>query len=95
VRVVGWYREGEDTGEVLRFTLDDLRRISPDAPVDWIGVSTSHAATAAVTKALTDAVPGSTGVPMTTRMSDDVRTFRVAVHWFPDSSSSPPSRRRT
>jgi len=37
--VVGWYREAEDTGEVLRFTLDDLRGVRPDADPQWASVN--------------------------------------------------------
>ena len=37
--IVGWYREGEDTGEVLRFPLADLQAVDPGAEPDWAGVN--------------------------------------------------------
>ncbi|HET9443946.1 MAG TPA: FtsX-like permease family protein, partial [Acidimicrobiales bacterium] len=33
--IVGWYRESEDTGEILRFPLADLRTVRPDAAPQW------------------------------------------------------------
>jgi putative ABC transport system permease protein len=78
LRIVGWYREGEDTGEVLRFSLDDLRRLRPDAPVEWIGVNTAETGARAVAQALAGALPGSTVVPRAIVASDEVRTFRLA-----------------
>ncbi|HVM01794.1 MAG TPA: FtsX-like permease family protein [Acidimicrobiales bacterium] len=78
LRVVGWYREAEDTGEVLRFTLDDLRRVRPDAAVAWVGVNTASGDARMVASALAAAVPGATVVPLETRASDEVQTFRLA-----------------
>jgi putative ABC transport system permease protein len=78
LRIVGWYREGEDTGEVLRFTLDDLRRVAPDAGVEWIGVNTTPAGAARVASALAGDLPGATVAPMKVRTSDEVQTFRLA-----------------
>ena len=78
VRIVGWYREGEDTGEILRFTLDDLRRVRPDAGVEWIGVNTTRDGATGVAAALATALPGATVAPMVVREADEIRTFRLA-----------------
>ena len=78
VRIVGWYREAEDGGEILRFTLDDLRRLQPGAGVEWIGVNTSRDEAPQVASALAAALPGATVAPMVARTSDEVRTFRLA-----------------
>ena len=37
--IVGRYREGEDTGEVLRFSLADLQSVLPDRGPEWASVN--------------------------------------------------------
>jgi putative ABC transport system permease protein len=80
VTIVGWYRESEDTGEILRFSLDDLQRARPDAEPSWVsinlveGVSPEQVATS-----LTRQLGGVGRVEVqTTEGSDEIDAFRLA-----------------
>jgi putative ABC transport system permease protein len=80
LEIVGWYRESEDTGQILRFLLSDLRRVRPDAPADWASVNlVGGADTAAVAAALAAELGGGARVvPQTLEGSDEIDAFRIA-----------------
>ena len=78
--IVGWYREGEDTGEVLRFPLTDLQSVDPQAEADWAGVNVEPGVDAEMVAAsLTRQLGGTARVEVATvEMSDEIQVFRLA-----------------
>jgi putative ABC transport system permease protein len=78
--IVGWYREGEDTGEVLRFPLTDLQAVDPGAEPDWAGVNVEEGGEAeTVATSLGRQLDGSARVEVATvEMSDEIKVFRLA-----------------
>jgi putative ABC transport system permease protein len=78
--IVGWYREGEDTGEVLRFPLTDLQAVDPEAEPDWAGVNVEEGVEAeTVATSLGRQLGGSARVEVATvEMSDEIKVFRLA-----------------
>lgn len=79
--IVGWYRESEDAGEVLRFDLADLRRVAPDAGPDWFSV---NLAPDADSRAVAATLAGQLGDErarvevQTTEGNDEIDAFRFA-----------------
>jgi putative ABC transport system permease protein len=78
--IVGWYRESEDTGEMLRFPLADLQRALPGAEPDWFSVNVAEGAEpeAVATTLGRQLGPSARLEVMTTEMSDEIAAFRVA-----------------
>lgn len=78
--IVGWYREGEDTGEVLRFSLADLQRVRPDAEPDWASVNVPDGvAPETVAAALAAGLDGAARVEVRpVPRSDEIDAFRFA-----------------
>lgn len=78
--IVGWYREGEDTGEVLRFPLADLQLVDPEAEPDWAGMNVEEGVEAeTVAASLRRQLGGSARVEVATvEMSDEIQVFRLA-----------------
>jgi putative ABC transport system permease protein len=78
--IVGWYREGEDTGEVLRFRLADLRRVIPDAEPAWVSVNVPDAVVPDVVAAsLRDQLGDAARVQLRpVPKSDEIDAFRLA-----------------
>jgi putative ABC transport system permease protein len=78
--IVGWYREGEDTGEVLRFPLADLQRVRPDAEADWAGVNVPDGmAPEEVAAAIAGELGGAARVEVRpVPQSDEIDAFRLA-----------------
>ncbi|HET6949129.1 MAG TPA: FtsX-like permease family protein [Acidimicrobiales bacterium] len=78
--IVGWYREGEDTGEVLRFPLADLQGVDPAAEPDWAGVNLADGRDAdTVAASLRRRLGGAARVEVATiEMSDEIQVFRLA-----------------
>jgi putative ABC transport system permease protein len=79
--IVGWYRESEDTGEVLRFDLDDLRRVAPDSEPDWVSVNVAPGADSRAVAASLAQQIGSDQARVelqTTEGNDEIDAFRLA-----------------
>ena len=78
--IVGWYREAEDTGEVLRFSLADLRRARPGAQPQWASVNIAGSASPeAVAASLTTRLGGAARVEVRPAPeSDEIDAFRLA-----------------
>jgi putative ABC transport system permease protein len=78
--IVGWYRESEDTGEVLRFDLDDLGRVAPDREPDWVSVNVAPGADSqAVATSLARQIGEQARVELqTTEGNDEIDAFRLA-----------------
>jgi ABC-type lipoprotein release transport system permease subunit len=80
VTIVGWYRESEDTGEILRFSLADLQRVRPDAQPDWASINLAAGVSPEATAAtLSDQLGGLGRVELqTTEGSAEIDAFRLA-----------------
>lgn len=78
--IVGWYREAEDTGEVLRFSLADLQRARPGAEPQWVSVNTAGSADPdAVAAAVASSLGGAARVEVRPAPeSDEIDAFRLA-----------------
>ena len=78
--VVGWYREGEDGGEVLRFAHRDLERLRPETSPQWFSVNVGDdAAAPAVADALTTTLGDDVRVQLRPAVgSDEIDAFRFA-----------------
>jgi putative ABC transport system permease protein len=78
--IVGWYREQEDLGEVLRFSFVDLEAVRPDATPEWASVNVADgAAPLAVAASLTEQLGGAARVEVIdVGGSDMLETFRFA-----------------
>jgi putative ABC transport system permease protein len=78
--IVGRYREGEDTGEVLRFSLADLQSVVPDRGPEWVSVNLRPGADAArVTASFQQQLRGEARVEQqTVEGSDELDAFRFA-----------------
>jgi putative ABC transport system permease protein len=79
--IVGWYRESEDTGEVLRFDLDDLRRVASDSEPEWVSVNVApDAEPREVAASLAQQIGGDRARVelQTTEGNDEIDTFRLA-----------------
>jgi putative ABC transport system permease protein len=79
--IVGWYRESEDTGEILRFGLDDLRRVASESAPDWVSVNVAPDADPRV---VAESLAGRLGTDQarvelqTTEGNDEIDAFRLA-----------------
>jgi putative ABC transport system permease protein len=79
--IVGWYRESEDAGEVLRFGLEDLRRVVSESAPDWVSVNLARGADP---RAVADSLAGRLGDDtarlelQTTEGNDEIDAFRFA-----------------
>jgi putative ABC transport system permease protein len=80
LRIVGWYRESEDTGEILRFPLADLRRVRPEAGPQWTSVNLVEGVTPdAVAAELTGKLSSAARVEVqTVEGTDEIDAFRLA-----------------
>jgi putative ABC transport system permease protein len=78
--LVGWYRESEDTGEILRFSFDDLQRQRPDVTPGWASINLIDGASPETTAAtLTGELGGAGRVEVqTSEGSDEIDAFRLA-----------------
>ena len=78
--IVGWYREAEDTGEVLRFSLADLERIKPGVEPQWASVNIAPDTPAEeVAGSLSSRLGGSARVELRPPAeSDEIDAFRLA-----------------
>jgi putative ABC transport system permease protein len=78
--IVGWYRESEDTGEILRFSQADLQRIRPDAVPGWASVNLADGnAPATMAASLTNELGSGARVEVqTVEGSDEIDAFRLA-----------------
>jgi putative ABC transport system permease protein len=79
VELVGWYRETEDSGEVLQIRMEDDRRISDDSRPSY-GVIAAHATT---TASLREALVAEFGMDSSIRPNEPdgsgLTPFRVAL----------------
>jgi putative ABC transport system permease protein len=78
--IVGWYRESEDTGEILRFPLEDLEAIGAGRDPAWASV---NAATdvdpGELASSLSEELGGAARLEVVdTSGSDEIDAFRVA-----------------
>lgn len=80
LRIVGWYRESEDTGEILRFLLADLQRVRPEAGPQWASVNLAEDATPeTVAASLTPELGRAARVEVQTiEGNDEIDAFRLA-----------------
>jgi putative ABC transport system permease protein len=80
LRIVGWYGESEDGGEVLQYSLASLRAVEPDARVDGYLATLSPGADASqVTETLRGALDGQARViPNEGGELDEADAFRLA-----------------
>jgi putative ABC transport system permease protein len=78
--IVGWYRESEDTGEILRFPLADLQRVRPEARQQWASVNVAgDVSPEAVAASLTRQLGGAGRVEVqTVEGTDEIDAFRLA-----------------
>jgi putative ABC transport system permease protein len=78
--IVGWYRESEDTGEVLRFPLADLQRVEPGVEPQWASVNVAASASPeTVAASLASRLGGSARVQLRPAPeSDEIDAFRLA-----------------
>lgn len=78
--IVGWYRESEDTGEILRFSLADLQRVRPDVEPGWASVNLAEGVSPeAMATTLRDELGGLGRVEVqTTEGSAEIDAFRLA-----------------
>jgi putative ABC transport system permease protein len=80
--VVGWYAETEDTGEILLFSMDDLRSVDPTAGPDrWLvrsSLGTAEAARDATVDGLRAALPQVDVRRAVVAPDDELSTFRLA-----------------
>lgn len=80
LRIVGWYRETEDTGEILRFPLGDLQAAQPGRDPEWASVNLIAGADPdQVAAALSGELAGAARVEVQEAgASDGIDAFRVA-----------------
>jgi putative ABC transport system permease protein len=80
--VVGWYAETEDTGEVLLFSMADLRAADPGAGPDrWLvrsSLGRGEAARDAAVSDLRGALPGADVRSAVAAPTDELSAFRLA-----------------
>jgi putative ABC transport system permease protein len=81
--IVGWYREGEDTGQILRFSFDDLRDARPDAEPAWVSVNVADGESPeAVAASLADALDGIGQIEVrSSEGSDEIDAFGLAFRF--------------
>jgi putative ABC transport system permease protein len=80
LRIVGWYRESEDTGEILRFPLTDLQQVRPDAEPQWADVNVAEGVSPSKVASRLRAELGGTArvVVVSAEGSDEIDAFRLA-----------------
>jgi putative ABC transport system permease protein len=80
LRIVGWYRESEDTGEILRFPLADLQTVRPETGPQWASVNLTDGATPdTVAASLARDLGSAARVEVQTiEGSDEIDAFRLA-----------------
>jgi putative ABC transport system permease protein len=78
--IVGWYRESEDTGEILRFSLADLQRVRLDVEPGWVSINLAEGVSReAMPTTLTDQLSSLGRVEVQyTEGSAEVDAFRLA-----------------
>ncbi len=78
--IVGWYRESEDTGEILRISQADLQRVRPGAEPEWASVNLAGGyAPATVAASLASELGAAARVQVqTVEGSDEIDAFRLA-----------------
>lgn len=78
--IVGWYREGEDTGEILRFPLDDLQAVQPGRDPEWASVNlAADVDPVEVAASVSDELAGAARVEVIdVGASDEIDAFRIA-----------------
>jgi putative ABC transport system permease protein len=78
--IVGWYREAEDTGEILQFPLDDLQRVRPDVEPQWASVNVEAGTEPEIVAAsLASRLGGAVRVEVRPApQSDEIDAFRLA-----------------
>ncbi|MGZ4723118.1 MAG: ABC transporter permease, partial [Ilumatobacteraceae bacterium] len=79
LRIVGWYAESEDSGRIAEITLDDLRRVEPNADPGGYFVDVREPADGpAVRDAVLTATGNTAKVELADSNNDDLVAFRVA-----------------
>jgi putative ABC transport system permease protein len=80
LKIVGWYRESEDTGEILRISQQDLQRVRPDVVPGWASVNLAEGETPATVAASLSSELGSAArvQVQTVEGSDEIDAFRLA-----------------
>ena len=80
LKIVGWYRESEDAGEILRFPLADLQRVDRNATVGWASANVADGvAPGSVAASLTRRLGNAARVEVqTVEGSDEIDAFRLA-----------------
>jgi putative ABC transport system permease protein len=79
VTLVGWYRETEDTGEVLQIRMEDYERVHPDVPPGYAVTGTAGTTPQTVAASLTDAFGETARVVVNQPDADQLRPFTVAL----------------
>lgn len=77
--IVGWYRETEDSGEILRYPLADLDTVTPSEPDVYRVAVAASAEAATVGTALTARLGPDAGVEVVDTGIDDVQPFLFAL----------------
>jgi putative ABC transport system permease protein len=78
--IVGWYRESEDTGEILRFSLADLQQVRLDAEPGWVSINLADGISPEVMATTLTGQLGSLGrvEVQSTEGSAEIDAFRLA-----------------
>jgi putative ABC transport system permease protein len=80
VTIVGWYRDTEDTGEILLVPIELLRGVEPDAqPAVWYAVAVPEAGTSVLASDLTNVLGDTARVEAYESDDDELTPFLVAV----------------
>lgn len=80
VTIVGWYRDTEDSGEILLVPLEQLRRVEPDAqPSVWYAVAQPPAGPSALAADLSATLGDTARVEAYESDDDELLPFLVAV----------------
>ncbi len=80
VRIVGWYRETEDSGEILRYRLETLTAAEPDAAPDTYRLTAaSGTSPGALAAEVQQRSPSDARVEVIDTSSEDLDTFTFAI----------------
>ena len=80
VRIVGWYRETEDSGEILRYRLETLTAAEPDAAPDTYRLTAaSGTSPGALAAEVQQRSPSDARVEVIDTSSEDLNTFTFAI----------------